>query len=174
MTSKDFEERIRDVNWTQYERPGFGSIPDALIGLLRACPAQHQSWCSQLERCLLPQATLVQGTPRAIPFVVELVENRVASVCLYSILSYILACTEAGDCGALGTTCRQSVRSGLDIYLRDLQEGGLPDAVRSASLDVICRLTEERATWEPIVRRVHETTSALTLRQEIGNWIRCD
>ena len=167
----DFERRLIAVDWSAYQRVGFGSIPNTVLGLLRAKPSERPSWRDRLELCLLPQATLVGGTSFAVPFLLELLRERVASGEIYSVLVLVVICTEDDRSGELGENCRERIRSGLDVYLRDLADVGLRIGVRSLALDLTCRLKEQRLTWEPVVRAVYKSEPSSAMRAEIREWL---
>src|SRR3954469_7327973 len=126
LNEDDFERRLLVVNWSAHERPGFGSIPKTILGLLRATLGERSIWRDRLELCLLPQATLGDGAPHALPFLLEALRERVAAEEIYSVVVLVLLCTEDERSGDLGKRCRERIRSSLNVYLRDLADVGLP------------------------------------------------
>ena len=172
MVIDNFERRLLGAHWAP---TSFVSIPETILGIMKAEPDQVEQWCDRLERCLLPQASLADDTPLAIPFLKELLERRVALQCIYRTLVYIVVCTEElGSSSQLGTECRKQVRAGLDIYLRHAAELELPIDQRSDAIDVICRLTEDREKWEPVLRGIYDAEPNADLRTEILGWLNDD
>lgn len=171
MNYDDFENRVLAFDWKPYEESGFGSIPEVIIGLARASSEKRHIWCDRLELCLLPHASLGNGSPYAIPYLLELLIENVACECIYSIFSLAVICTEDPKSSELGVECRNKIRMGLDTYLKDLKNTGLSVRERSAALGVICRLSEDRLIWEPIVKKVYEAEYNLEVKNEIREWL---
>ncbi|MFO0549814.1 MAG: hypothetical protein U0271_15585 [Polyangiaceae bacterium] len=171
INEADFERRVLAADWSAYEQPGFGSIPRAILGLAQATPGERSAWQDALELCLLPQASLGDGTPYAIPLLLDLLRERIASEEILYVLMLIAICTEDRSSGDLGVQCRQGLRSGLNVLVGCLLDAELPTAVRSLALDVICRLVENRCAWEPILRRLSDSDIDSELRSEIREWL---
>ncbi len=163
----DFERRVQSVDWSAHENEGFGSIPQTLLELLHAGNSVSSSWCRRLELCVLPQASLVEGTLLAIPFLQELLVAQMASDCIYLLLLYMIICTDDPASAELGAKCRMQLRAGLNTYLADLQDTSAPVPRRIAALDVLRRLTEDRVEWEAVARSIFESESHPALRAEI-------
>lgn len=167
----DFERRVLAVEWSSVETPLFGSIAKAILGLMRSRPHEWPDWQDALEACLLPQSSLGEGVPYAAPFLLELLRDRRGQSAIYWLLYIVLACTEDPRGDETQLRCRELVRSGLSVYLRDLADTSLPLEVRCEIVSVLCSLPEERAAWESSVLAVEEAERTTALGATIREYL---
>ena len=165
----DFERRLSAIDWSVYEIAEFGSIREAMLGLLRSEPSARESWRDRLEMCLLPQSSLGAGAPAIVPFLLELLAERIASSEIYQLLEWMLWCTEDPTTGTLGTRARLAIRTGLDLFLRDFKDTAAPVGVRSRALAVAVALPEDHERWQLVLKDVHETEPNQDLRRQMEN-----
>lgn len=170
----DFEKRLLAVEWSAYEKPLDGSIPHAILGLMRSRPEEWPQWQASLEACLLPQASFSDGILHAIPFLMELVREGRGQPPIYWLFSIVLDCTEEAEGDAWLSECRALVKEGLSVYLRDLADSGLPASVRCSAVLVISSLPELRGIWESTVLAVLEAERSTEVGKEIRRWFHYD
>ncbi len=170
----DFERRLLAIDWSAHQRRFDGPIPSAILGLMRSRPEEWPGWQDTLEAGLLPQASLSNAVPYAIPFLLELLRERRGQSAIYWHFSIFLFCTEEPRGDERLLRCRELIRSGLSVYLRDLVDTTLPFAVRSEVVSVLCSLPEVRDTWESTMLAVRDAERTTELGKTIREWLRDD
>ena len=168
FNESDFENRLSAVAWS--EDLYSDSVPKTLLKLIRSRPDDRAKGVADLESCLLRQSSLGVNTARAIPFLLEMVTEGIAALEVYTVLTYAVLCSEALASDA-EFVCRAAIRRGLEVYLRDVEDVGLPSEVRAEAASVLARLGEDRALWEPVLLKVYNQDPLSTLGVEIREWL---
>lgn len=174
LDEADFERRLLAIDWSVHQRRFDGPIPSAILGLMRSRPEEWSDWQNELEAGLLPQASLSNAVPYAIPFLLELLRHRRGQTVVYWHFSIFLFCTEdpRGDERLL--RCRELLRSGLSVYLRDLVDTTLPFAVRSEVVSVVWNLPEAKDEWQSTLLAVLEAERTTELGKAIREYFTND
>lgn len=101
-----------------------------------------------------------------VPFLLELLAERIGSAELYELLKWMLWCTEDAAT-TLQARTRRAIRAGLDLVLRDLKDVATPVDVRTAALAMIAELPEDGERWKFVLMAVCQTELSQDFRLKI-------
>jgi hypothetical protein len=177
MLANDFEKRLLAIDWEACHQWPFPRIPDAIMQFVTA--SQQGGEGGNLEGALLPRASLTEGAFLAIPFLQELVQDRVGVEGSYYLLHVIAICTNHSENTVpeyrdLVARCRARVVARLDLYLEDLQDIELSIDARSEIIGILTHLPQSRAEWLPTVTRVRGGACDARIASELDELLGTD
>jgi hypothetical protein len=176
-------ESLDSVPWSELDASCGQSIriPSLLKAILASDSHEYENIAAVIEGVLTGQGELYEASPYAVPFLLELLDARhPAAQYMYSVLWEVgnirAVAPEASQFRlpswtvqerTLKEACREVVRSGIDIYLRDAESAELP--CRRGAFELLAEfLVDDARVRERLPELARQEASDELRREALG------